>query len=181
MTARIGLLLFSALAACTKATPVALEDAGVVAIDAGSNAAVVTAEKLDAWLRWQRAVMTLDAGTEVRVRARDEARLLRDVGLAPADADLVEAVVAAVVSERNLEKISGAEAMAQFKERLEALAPEQRAKAEAALGEARAKGSAPLVQAETEFGADAVRIVLAREAEVTVAWEALLQLQSAKK
>lgn len=176
MIQRIGLLLFSALAACTKTTPVALGDAGLVHVDAGVSVGVVTAGKVDAWLRWQRAVQTLDAGTEVRLRAREEARLLRDVGLAPADADLVEAVVAAVVSERKLEKISGAEAMAQFKQRLEELSPEQRAKAEAAMGDPRGKGAAPLVQAETEFGPDAVRVVLAREAEVTAAWDTLLQL-----
>lgn len=162
--------------ACAKPAAVVAIDAGADALDAGV-AGVVTAQKLDAWLRWQSAVLALDAGTEVRVRAREEAQLLREVGLAPADADLIEAVVAAVVSERNLEKISGSEAMAQFKQRLETLAPEQRAKAEAALGDARAKNAAPLVQAETEFGAEAVRVVLAREAEVTRAWETLLQLQ----
>lgn len=175
MTARIGLLLFSALAACTTTPTIAAGDAGVVRVDAGARAEV-TAQKLDAWLRWQRAVLSLDAGVEVRVRAREEARLLREVGLAPADAELVEAVVAAVVSERKLEKISGAEALAQFKQRLETLSPEQRAKAEAALGDARAKSAAPLVQAEAEFGPDAVRVVLEREAEVTAAWETLLQL-----
>jgi hypothetical protein len=175
MIRRIGVLFFSALAACTKPAVTPVEDAGVVSSDAGASAGV-TASKLDAWLRWQRAVMALDVDAGVRVRARDEARLLREVGLAPADADLIEAVVAAVVSERNLQKISGAEALAQFKQRLETLAPEQRAKAEAALGVGRADGGASLAQVENEFGADAVRVVLAREAEVTTAWETLLLL-----
>ncbi len=177
---RVLALVCLTLMGCAKPAATMTVDAGTANVDAGV-AGVVTAQKLDAWLRWQSAVLSVDAGTEVRVRAREEARLLREVGLAPADADLIEALVAAVVSERNLEKISGSEAMAQFKQRLETLSPEQRAKAQAALGNGAAQNAAPLVQAETEFGADAVHVVLAREVEVTRAWETLLQLQSGKK
>lgn len=175
---RFSLLLVASLAACPKPEPVALVDAGVSQIAMADAGAQVTVEKVDAWLRWQASVMALpvpDAGLDVRVRARDEAKLLREVGLSSSDADAIEAVVAAVVAERNVAKISGAEALAHFKEGLAQLSPEQRTKAEAAITDLQAKSPpASLAPVELEFGGEAVRAVLAREVDVTRAWDALL-------
>lgn len=168
------LLLF---VACPRA-PALVVDAGPTVSARDSGVGRVTATSVDAWLTWQaglRALPRSDAGLDVRARARQEARLLADVGLSSADADAVEAVVSAVVAERNVAKISGAEALAHFKERLAQLAPEQRAKAEAALHDLSDGGAAAaLGELENTWGADAVSAVLAREADVTRAWEALL-------
>ncbi len=168
-------LFFSIFIACAK-PGVATEDAGLLQVEADAGAPL-TAGLLDAWLRWQARGALLDAGADVRVRAGEEARLLRSVGLTPADAERVEALVAAVVSERNLERISGAEALAQFRASLAQLSEAQRVKAGAALGAATVDGGGGLPQATQAFGPEAVALVLAREAEVTRAWEALLQAQ----
>ncbi|MGV3624207.1 MAG: hypothetical protein ACO1OB_25540, partial [Archangium sp.] len=77
-------LLFISFFACTKPASVTVVDSGVALIAASDGGARVTAEKLDAWLRWQNAVFALparDGGFDVRQRAKDEARLLSEVGL----------------------------------------------------------------------------------------------------
>lgn len=161
-------------------------DAGAAthAVDAGPP---VTAARLDAWLAWHRALAALpvrDGGAgELRQRARLEAALLADAGLTDAQADAIEAVVAAVVAERSVAKLTGAEALTQFKAGLQALAPEQRAKAEAALADlqARAAPQGALVAVEAQFGVDAVRVVLDREAEVTKTWDALLEARGDRR
>ncbi len=175
---RFSLLLAAALAACPNPAAVVVVDAGGSQVATPDAGAQVTSSKVDAWLRWQALVTALpvpDGGLDVRGRARDEAKLLREVGLSSNDADRVEAVVAAVVAERNVAKISGAEALSHFKDGLAQLSPEQRAKAEAAVSDLQAKSPpVSLAPVELEFGGESVRAVLAREAEVTRAWDALL-------
>lgn len=183
MLRRFVLPLAVVFAACPKPQAVTQPDAGTSLVVAGDAGARITAEKLDAWLRWQDAVFALpfDGGADVRQRAKDEARLLAQVGLSATDADALEAVISAVVAERNVAKISGAEALAQFKDGLQALSPEQRAKAEAALAEVPGKPAGDgLADVELELGADAVRVVLAREADVTRVWERVLEAQGQK-
>ncbi|MFZ5439098.1 MAG: hypothetical protein ACOZQL_03775 [Myxococcota bacterium] len=146
----------------------------------------VTAARLDAWLQWQRAVAQLsgrDGGAlELRQRARLEAALLADAGLTEAQADAIEAVVAAVVAERSVARITGAEALQQFKAGLAQLAPEQRAKAEAALADLQSKAApGSLAPLEAQFGADVVRVVLDRETEVTKTWDALLEARGDRR
>ncbi len=168
------MVLLSGVVACTKPPPVVVDAGSQPAADAGTG---VTEAKLDAWLRWQGAVMQIDGGATVRERAREEAKLLREVALTAGDVDDVEALVAAVMAERALEKMT---AQAQLGDSLSRLSDEQRKKAEAALQATSPQGDAG-VSVAGDFGADAVRLVLAREAEVTAAWEALQKSQGAEQ
>ncbi|MEW5738588.1 MAG: hypothetical protein AB1938_06655 [Myxococcota bacterium] len=188
---RRSLLLVWLLAGCPRPAPVAdagPAEAGAAPTDAGgwlSDAA------LDAWLRYQRGLQALppvlrgDGGAvkdEVRARARAEAALREDAGLSAAEADRIEAVVAAVVTERTLARLTGGDAVEKFQAALSQLGPEQRAKAEAALTDLKAKApQASLAEVESQYGADAVRVVLTREAEVTKTWDALLEARGEKK
>lgn len=173
------------------ASPVAASDAGTLvggAMDAGP---LVTEARLAAWLKWQAELAALpalsrtDGGpgpTELRARARQEAMLLADAGLSGDQADAIEAVVAAVVAERNVARITGADALQQFREGMAHLSVEQRVKAEAALAATQIKTSqGSLKQVEEMHGAEAVRVVLTREAEVTKTWDALLEARGDKK
>jgi hypothetical protein len=160
-------------------------DAGTLvggAVDAGP---LVTEARLAAWLKWQAELAALpalsraDGGpgpSELRARARQEAMLLVDAGLTNEQADAIEAVVAAVVAERNVARITGADALQQFKEGMAHLSVEQRVKAEAALAATQIKATqTSLKQVEEQHGVEAVRVVLTREAEVTKTWDALLE------
>lgn len=182
-----------ALAGCpkpTEAPDASAPEGSAAAVDAG---AWLTPGALDAWLRYQRGVATLppvgrgDGGAvtardEVKARARAEAALLADAGLSANDVDRIEALVAAVVTERTLARLAGGDALQQFEGVLAELSPEQRAKAEAALIDLKAKTPAgSLAAAEAEFGSDAVRLVLTREAEVTKTWDALLDATRGEK
>lgn len=184
MLRRFSLPLCLFFAACPKPEVAKPTDAGSATVFSADGGARVTAEKLDAWLRWQDAVFALpvrDAGFDVRQRAKDEARLLLEVGLRSDDADAIEAVVAAVVAERNVAKISGGEALEQFKDGLKALPAEQRAKAESALAELPSKAQPNgLADVERDFGSDAVSVVLQREAEVIRVWDRVLESQSGR-
>lgn len=162
---------------------VALGDADAsVAVTATLDAGpVVTEARLAAWLEWQKALAALpasdagiDAGDVMRKRARVELSLLADAGLTIEQADALEAVISAVVAERNVGRLSGADALAQFKAGLAQLTPEQRAKAEKAIADLQAKGQQGSAAVEAQFGSEAVRVVLTREAEVIKAWDALL-------
>jgi hypothetical protein len=173
---------------CPKATEsTGVGDAGlaIVELDAGP---MVTEARLGAWLQWQQAVAALpalgrlDGGGELRRRARQEAMLLADAGLSSDQADAIEAVVAAVVAERNVARLTGADALAQFRLGMKQLGPEQRAKAEAALADLQAKSTqGSLTAVEEQHGAEAVRVVLTREAEVTKTWDALLEARGDKR
>ena len=184
------LFLFLFVLGCAKPAAVELVDSGppiAEVIDAGP---IVTAARLGAWLTWQQAVAGLPAlgrgdggrGAQLRARARQEAALLADAGLTSEQADAIEAVVAAVVAERNVAKLTGADALAQFRSGMKQLSVEQRVKAEAALADLQAKSvQGSLVPVEAEHGAEAVRVVLTREAEVTKTWDALLEARGDKK
>lgn len=105
-------------------------------------------------------------------RARLEAQRLADAGLTFEDVDRIEAVVAAAVTEWNIERIAGSGGEARFGAALGGLSEAQRAKAEAALGSSVApRSSAPSLAAR--FGVDTMRTITAREAEITRAWDAL--------
>lgn len=182
------LLVLTLLAACRTPVeaPVAV-DAGVVVAEAPEAGPVVTEARIDRWLAWQKALAALppagrDGGPELRRRARDEAALLVQVGLSSDEADAIEAVVAAVVAERNVSKLTGADALQQFRAGLAQLGTEQRLKAEAAMADLQAQATkTSLAPLEAQFGADAVRAVLAREAEVTKTWDALLEARGDKR
>ncbi len=150
-----------------------------LAPDAGP---AVTAASLDAWLRWQQALARLptpgrgDGGAGALLgRARQEAALLAEVGLTSVAADAVEEIVAAVVAERSMARLTGADALAEFSASLAQLPPERRAKAEGALMELKERAAAAsTTELEARFGAEVVRVVLTREAEVTKTWDTLL-------
>lgn len=177
--------------ACPPSTaPSGTADAGPAVgavVDAGG---VVTEARLAAWLSFQQAVSALPvvqrtdggAGAEFRLRARQEAVLLVDAGLSSEQADAIEAVVAAVVAERNVASLTGADALQQFRAGMAHLSVEQRLKAEAALVDLQAKSTQGSLRAvETLHGVEAVRVVLTREGEVTKTWDALLEARGDKK
>jgi hypothetical protein len=188
-TFRVSLHTFAlalGLTGCPRAEAVRdAPDASVVSdgvLDAG---VLVTEARLDAWLTWQRGLAqgpVFDGGDALRRRARAELAALADAGLTVAQVDAIEAVVAAVVAERSVAKLTGADAVAQFKGALAELSPEQKAKAEAALAELQAKGAqSSLAGVEAQYGAEAVRVVLTRETEVTRTWDALLEARGDKR
>jgi hypothetical protein len=187
---RFRLLWVVALVGCTRSASPELADAAVVAqlpqVERGWE---LSAERLDAWLRWhamQRAAEPKrgDAGDEVRRRAALERALLGDAGLSQTDVDQIEDLVSAVVAERTVERLTGAAAMDQFKKALAELSPEQRARAEAAFAQTSAK-TPPQATAtsvlEARLGEAPVRVILSREAEVTQAWERLLEARAEPK
>ena len=186
-----GLVAVAALLLCGCPKPPApVPDAGLELSCERDAGPVVTEARLAAWLRWQQALAALPplgrneggAGAELRRRAREEAALLADAGLTSDEADELEAVVAAVVAERNVARLTGADALAQFRSGMKLLSVEQRVKAEAALAELQAKSAqGSLVGVETQHGVEAVRVVLTREAEVTKTWDALLEARGDKK
>lgn len=189
----LALVAALALAGCPRSSETTDASAPVAEAPSRDAGLWLTPEALDAWLRYQRELSTLppvargDGGAvmaraDVKARAHAEAALLADAGLTVDQVDRIEALVAAIVTERTLAKLSGGDALQQFEGALAGLSPEQRAKAEAALTDLEAKtpvGS--LAKVEDEFGADAVRLVLTREAEVTKTWDALLDATRGEK
>ena len=182
----LGLCLL--LLGCPKPPEPMAGDAGPAISEIPDAGPVVTEARLAAWLQWQQALAALpalgrpDGGGELRRRARQEAMLLADAGLTSDQADEIEAVVAAVVAERNVAKLTGADALAQFRAGMKQLGEEQRAKAEAALADLQAKSTqGSLTAVEEQHGAEAVRVVLTREAEVTKTWDALLEARGDKR
>lgn len=168
--------------------PAGAGDAGPAPVEVIDAGPIVTQARLDAWLRWQQALAGLpplgrsDGGADLRQRARQEAVLLADAGLTSDQADALEAVVAAVVAERNVARLTGADALQQFRSGMKQLGGEQRLKAEAALADLQAKATqASLAAVEQQQGAEAVRVVLTREAEVTKTWDALLEARGDKR
>lgn len=182
----LGITLF--LLGCPKtALPEGGVDSGLAEVEVVDAGPVVTEARLAAWLAWQQALVALppahaDGGSDLRTRARQEAALLAKVGLTSDEADAIEAVVAAVVAERNVAKITGADALQQFRAGMQQLGDEQRLKAEAALADLQAKSTqGSLAAVEELHGVEAVRVVLTREAEVTKTWDALLEARGDKR
>lgn len=176
------LCLAALMLACTK--PVALEasDASVPAerdersVETGLDGGWLTPVKLEAWLSYHRQfAMKSDAGALARARRERSIRL--DAGLTEADIDRIEDVVAAVVTSRNLSKLTGGDALREFEQATASLTPAQRAQAQKAMADlrTRAQQTASFELERAQFGAEAVNVVMAREAEVTKTYEALVE------
>lgn len=139
----------------------------------------MTAEKLDAWLRYHRALaaITADAGaldaSQLAVLERSERK---KVQLSEAELDLLEDCVSAVVAQRTVAQLTGAQAVKEFEKATAGLKAEQRQKVEAAFGDVRLKAqqAASLDAERAKFGDAAVELVLAREAELGATWNSLL-------
>lgn len=139
----------------------------------------ISAAKLDAWLRYHHALRAFssdDAGIDAKGRALRERAVRTEAGLTEADVDGLEDLIGAVVTQRTLGKLTGAEALRGFDKVTLTLKPEQRQKVEEAFGDvkARAQQGASLDAERAKFGDEAVGLVLAREAELTEVWESLL-------
>lgn len=178
------------LLACPPMRAPGAVDSGPTVVEVVDAGGLVTEARLAAWLSWQQAISVLPAGQRtdggvgagLRRRARQEAALLLDAGLSSDQVDAIEAVVAAVVAERNVARLTGAEALQQFRSGMAHLSVEQRLKTEAALGDLQAKSALNSLGAvETLYGVEAVRVVLTREAEVTRTWDALLEARGDEK
>jgi hypothetical protein len=92
--------------------------------------------------------------------------------------DFIESAVVAVLAQRMLGRLSGAEALGEFDEAPKALGPEQQLRVDEALGELKAKARqvASLDVERQRFGSEAVDLILEREAEVEALWERLTAL-----
>ena len=130
---------------------------------------------------YQRQMMTrTDAGA--LDRARRERTLRTDAGLTEDEVDRIEDVVAAVVTQRNLAKLTGTDAVKQFEQATASLTPAQKAKAEQAMADLRARSaqSTNLDAERARFGSDSVSAVMAHEADVTKMWDALVEAKEIK-
>lgn len=179
---RLLLLLSLVLVACPERKQAPVEAAvarelTVVSSDAG---VAVTVAKLDAWLTYHqqlRALVSDDGGAlDMKAKAKRERALREDLQLSEPELDAIEELVGAVVSHRTISRLTGAEAVKEFDKVTLGLKAEQREKVEQAFGDVRtrAQAVASLDAERAKFGADAVALVLAREAEVTATWDALL-------
>lgn len=178
MRQMVGLLLLLACARQVSSAPVdagAVEQAAVT--DAGVGLSLVA---LDAWLSWRATLAKESGGRDAgagleatRRRARREARALEEVGLSFEEVDQIEGLVAAAVAEWSEQRL-GSEGLRRGVSRgLAELSVEQRARAEAALFDAPAVAPAPS-SLEARFGVETARSLNARRAELTRAWEALV-------
>ena len=148
-----------------------------------SDAGLMSASKLDAWLRYQKQLLgkpLLDAGLaplNAMGRARRERALRVDAGLSEDEVDFIEDLVAAIVTERNLAKLTGVEAMRDFEQAAVALTPSQKAQTAKALAgvRARAAQATSLEAQKTRFGAANVEAALARESELTKTYDAMVE------
>lgn len=173
------LVLLLGFAACPRSEAPA-EPAAAPSAPSTTQAApaVITAEKLDAWLAYHHALdaQTQDAGLDAKHLAALERDVRRLHTLSEAELDLLEDCISAVVSQRAIAKLTGVEAVREFEKATVGLKPEQRQKVEAAFGDVRAKAQqATSLDAErARFGDAAVQLVLAREAEITATWNSLM-------
>jgi hypothetical protein len=178
-----GLLL---LLGCTRQVSSAPVDAGAVERAAIADAGVgLSLAALDAWLSWQATLakesVGRDAGTGLeatRRRARREARALEEVGLSFDEVDRIEALVAAAVAEWSEQRLGGDGLRLRVSRGLAELSVEQRERAEAALFDAPAVAAVPS-SLEARFGVETTRSLLARRAELTRAWDALVDARTA--
>ena len=180
---RSPLLLALLLVACPERKQAPVEAAPVqqatspVAIDAGVT---LTAAKLDAWLSYHqqlRALVSDDGGAlDMKVKAKRERALREALQLSELELDSIEELVGAVVAQRTISRLTGAEAVKEFDKVTLGLKAEQREKVEQAFGDvrSRAQAVASLDAERAKFGDDAVTLVLAREAELTEVWNSLL-------
>lgn len=179
---RLPLLLALLLVACPerKQAPVEApvqQPTTAAAIDAGVT---LTAAKLDAWLSYHRQLRALvsdDGGSlDMKAKAKRDRALREELQLSESELDSIEELVGAVVAQRTISRLTGAEAVKEFDKVTLGLKAEQREKVEQAFGDvrSRAQAVASLDAERAKFGAEAVSMVLAREAEVTATWDALL-------
>jgi hypothetical protein len=160
-----------------KETPLSPAVATAEVADAGWT---LTAGTLEAWLAYHRGaagLVAVDGGRlDVMDRARAEVALRRSLKLSEVDLERTDEVVAAVVAQRTIATLTGAEAVKEFEKVTQGLKPEQRQKVEQAFGDVRARAQqvASLDQERARFGGAAVDAVLVREAEVTKVWNALM-------
>jgi hypothetical protein len=150
-------------------------DAGVPQLAVPDGGWQLTETNLGEWLQWTATHLN-DAGAASGQVKHDLARFHLTVN----DVIQIEEVVNAVVTERTVAKISGADAVNSFRAGLKNLPDDVRVKAEQALNDARSKTArVSLGAVEKKFGANAVQLILSREEEVTNMWNA--QFGSRKK
>lgn len=180
---RLPLLLSLLLIACPerKQAPVEAAPAQRPIVLAEADAGVtLTGAKLDAWLAYHRQLRALvsdDGGSlDMKTKAKRERALREALQLSEPELDALEELVGAVVAQRTISRLTGAEAVKEFDKVTLGLKAEQREKVEQAFGDVRtrAQAVASLDAERAKFGVDAVAMVLAREAEVTATWDALM-------
>ncbi|MBE2249543.1 MAG: hypothetical protein IAE78_08330 [Myxococcus sp.] len=155
-----------------------VEGPAVTQADPSDAGGLVTSARLDAWLGYHRALRAgPDAGPEdAREKATRERAVRLAAGLSERDVDELEELIGAVVTQRTIGRLTGADAMRGFEKVAAGLPLEQRQRVEAAFGDvkARAQQGSALEAERARFGDEAVALVLAREAELTEVWDWLL-------
>ncbi|MBL8918090.1 MAG: hypothetical protein JNJ54_04445 [Myxococcaceae bacterium] len=176
---RLLVLSTAALLGCPERAPTS-SSAPVVVGQVAADGGGVTAARLDAWLAYHKALGALaapDGGAlDARAKAKAEREIRRGLGLTEGDLDQLETLIAAVVAQRTISRLTGAEAVREFERVTLSLKPEQRQKVEQAFGDVRTRAAqtASLDAERARFGEEAVSLVLAREAELTATWDSLL-------
>lgn len=177
---RLLALCTAALLGCPERGPAAAPVPPVVAHVVADGGSGVTAAKLDAWLAYHKALSALaapDGGAlDAKGKAKAERELRSGLGLSEGELDHLETLIAAVVAQRTISRLTGAEAVREFERVTLSLKPEQRQKVEQAFGDVRTRAAqtASLDAERATFGDAAVSLVLAREAELTAVWDSLL-------
>ena len=120
----------------------AFDAGGQRPVAAPEAVAAISAEKLDGWLRYHRALSAasgVDGGLDAKGKALRERAVRAEAGLTEADVDRLEELIGAVVTQRTIGKLTGAEALRGFDKVTLTLKPEQRQKVEEAFGDVKAR------------------------------------------
>lgn len=184
-TVLVLVLVLVVLVGCSRGGGGSLDAGAVeppVVMDAGWT---LSPQALDSWLRWQSGLRGAsspgDGGVRRasgRQRARLEADLLAEAGLSFDEVDLVEDVVAAVVTQWHVDQLVDSDLRGRVAGALGELSEAQRREAEALLASASSDAgwahSAARAALEARFGAGSLHALEARRQEVTSAWDALM-------
>ena len=168
------------LCACRKESASASDAAVEVAPRAAAVPAQlqVTPEKVEAYLKYQRAVLdTAPEGALIDRARRDEAAR-KSAGLTEDELTRLDDMVSALVARRMLTKLTGSGAFMPDPKMMESLSPEQKKRLEEAtaayqVAQTQAK---ELVEERKRFGSANIDVLLKSEAELVKNWSRMMNI-----
>jgi hypothetical protein len=172
------------LGACRSERPDAQDagrsEASTASLDAGW---VLTGERLEAWIRWQKTVVRLrrQPGASSKQRTLGEATARLDAGLSVEEVMRIEDAIADVMTEHGLfnEANDGA-VRAQLLSALEALRDAGHPRLAATIDELEDEVSAGDAGPATGPRAQAAKLISARQAEIAALWAEAVEAPPAK-
>lgn len=110
-------------------------------------------------------------------KAKRERALRVDAGLSEAEIDVIEDLVAALVTQRNLAKLTGVDALRDFEQAAVAMTSAQKEQTGKAMAGARVRAAqaASLEAEKNRFGTANVEAFLSREADLTKTYDAMVE------